>query len=180
MARNGWKGRGAASRVADAIGANRQLVASWLRGERSPGGKYFGKLAKLFGQEALWPTGADAPRRRPGEPGASEERRSGVGAVGGRLVAESNDVVHYGRLSPEEVTREVVDAIAHQVGKLAAKGPRAVAMWLLSAASSANDQGINDVKPLIDLARRFLHVAEVQALAGRSDASELSSPHPPQ
>ena len=63
-----------------------------------------------------------------------------------------------------------MNAITHQVEKLAAKGPRAIAMWLLAAASSANDQGINDVKPLIDLARRYLHVAEAEALAGHAHA----------
>lgn len=69
-------------------------------------------------------------------------------------------------LTAEEIVELVTHAIAVQIRHLAEKGPHATGMWLLGAASSANHQGINDVKPLIDLARRLLNEGEESALRG--------------
>jgi len=63
-------------------------------------------------------------------------------------------------LSAEQIADEVGAVLEPLVEQLAAKGESVVARWLLAVAGEANDQSVDNVRPLIDLAREFLWRAE--------------------
>lgn len=63
-------------------------------------------------------------------------------------------------LSADEIAEEVARVLEPLVDELAKKGSIVVARWLLTLAGEANDQGVTDVKSIIDLARHFLYRAE--------------------
>jgi len=67
-------------------------------------------------------------------------------------------------LTGDQIAKEVAEVLAPLVEQLAAKGESVVARWLLAVAGEANDQSVDNVRPLIDLARLFLWRAEQSRL----------------
>jgi transcriptional regulator with XRE-family HTH domain len=63
--KRGWKGRGAATELAKAVGAKPSLVASWLRGERIPSGTYLTRIMTVLGIGAA---ALERPERAPAAP----------------------------------------------------------------------------------------------------------------
>lgn len=64
------------------------------------------------------------------------------------------------QLTEEEIAAEVAKVMTPLVEALAKKGEFVVARWLLTVAGEANDQSVDNVRPLIDLARDFLWRAD--------------------
>jgi len=63
-------------------------------------------------------------------------------------------------LTGDQIATSVAARLAPLIEQLAAKGELVVARWLLSVAAEASDQGVADVKRIIDLARDYLRHAE--------------------
>lgn len=71
-AQKGWKGRGAATLLAKAVGAAPALAASWLRGERIPRSPYYGRILSTLG------ISAEALQAPENGPGMAQVERSAV------------------------------------------------------------------------------------------------------
>lgn len=170
----GWAAGDRAARLARACRLPLRTASSYLRGERAPGLEHLQRLAQGLGipVEQL-SSGTEAPHRTPGMP---QDARSPRTPRQMPTSSPSGQTAH-SALTAEEIVELVTHAIAVQIRHLAEKGPHATGMWLLGAASSANHQGINDVKPLIDLARRLLNEGEESALRG--DPSGMLETHSP-
>lgn len=106
----------------------------------------------------------EAPRRGgKTPPGLPQAERPAVRERAGRESypgGQRGEAASSEPLSPEQIADEVGEVLEPLVQQLAAKGESVVARWLLAVAGEANDQSVDNVRPLIDLARDFLWRAE--------------------
>lgn len=96
--------------------------------------------------------------RPPGPPDARSVAEAPAGYHGGPggEAGESPDA-----LSPQEIADRVAAVLAPLIDRLAEKRHGVVAaQWLLLVASEAQKQGLEDVRPIIDLARELMWRAE--------------------
>jgi len=114
--------------------------------------------AQAAGLTAGWMREGTPPaptvKRAAGEGTTTREQHNGA------RVRDDSSSESFETLSPDQIADEVGDVIEPLVQQLATKGGAVVARWLLTVAGEANDQGVENVKPLIDLAREFLYRAE--------------------
>jgi len=96
MAKTGWTGHGAATKLALAVGARPSLAASWLRGERIPRHPYLGRLTKALGISA---TALESREMAPRMP--QDERSDPQRILQGRDVASRDAVAAWLALGRE-------------------------------------------------------------------------------
>jgi len=140
MAERGWK----AAELARRAKMNQGAISRMLRREVAPDALTLERLAKAFGKPLPVLRLAPEPGRPPG---------------GGRA-ARSTPSNQAEMLGAEEIAEEVGEVLEPLIKLLAGKGGTIAARWLLAVAAEANDQGVTDVRPLIDLARELLWRAE--------------------